>query len=193
MGGVVGSDDQNNIVINQDFMKIVVGRQIKTHEGWMCEADMLPSDLQLVEYVTSNVDSVMMREVGIIQINEKSKHARKTTELVQYKVQGFFDKEGRNKRYQWVSQSIRPSIRGNHSCNSSCRRYLIKGKFNSCQDFSLGKARQDNVSKTADHKSTNKGEQVLLISVHLQPEVWVVNRIGCWLWMIAKTIAGVIS
>ncbi len=43
--GVLSSDDQNNIVINQDDMKIVFDRQIKTHDGWVCGVDVLPSEV----------------------------------------------------------------------------------------------------------------------------------------------------
>ncbi len=61
-----GSDVQNNVVINQDGKKIVFDRCIKTHDGWVHVVDMLPSEVQFIEYVTSNVDSVVMKEVGIM-------------------------------------------------------------------------------------------------------------------------------
>ncbi len=59
-GGVLSSEDQNNIVINQDGMKIVFDKQINTHGGWMCRVDVLPSEVQLVKYAYSNVDFVVM-------------------------------------------------------------------------------------------------------------------------------------
>ncbi len=39
----------------------------------MCGVDVLPSEVQLVEYITSNVDSVAMTELGMIQRNETTK------------------------------------------------------------------------------------------------------------------------
>ncbi len=77
-GGVLSSDDQNKIVINHDCMKIVFDQRIKTHDGWVCGVDVLPSEVQSIEYATSVVDSV--REVGMIQRNEKWKQAEKSTE-----------------------------------------------------------------------------------------------------------------
>ncbi len=43
-GGVLSSDDQNNIVINQDGVKIVFDRRIKTCNGWVCGVEVLPSE-----------------------------------------------------------------------------------------------------------------------------------------------------
>ncbi len=63
-------------------MKIVFVCQIKSADGWVCGVDMLSAEVQLAENATSNVDSVMMREVGLIQRNENSLHARKITELL---------------------------------------------------------------------------------------------------------------
>ncbi len=83
-GGVRSSDDQNNIVVNQDGVKIVFDRRIKTHDGWVCGVDVLPSEVQLIEYASSNVDSVM--EVGMIQRNKNWKQAEKSTEWHQIRV-----------------------------------------------------------------------------------------------------------
>ncbi len=52
-GGVLSSDDQKNIVINQDRMKI--DRRIKTCDGWVCGVDVLPSEAQMIEFTISNV------------------------------------------------------------------------------------------------------------------------------------------
>ncbi len=49
-GGVLSSDDQNFFVVNQGGMKIAFDRQIKVHGCWVCGVDMLPSEVQLVEY-----------------------------------------------------------------------------------------------------------------------------------------------
>ncbi len=64
-GGVLSSDDQNNIVINHDGMKIVFDQQIKTCDGWVCGVDVLPSEVQSIEFTTLNVDSV--REVDLFK------------------------------------------------------------------------------------------------------------------------------
>ncbi len=52
----------------------------------MFGVDVLPNEVQSYECVTSNVNSVMMMEVGMIQRNENTKHARTTNELFNYKV-----------------------------------------------------------------------------------------------------------
>ncbi len=64
-GNVLSSDDQSNIVINQDGMNAVFDRQIKTHDGWVFGVDLFPIEAKSIEYATSNVVSVMMTEVGI--------------------------------------------------------------------------------------------------------------------------------
>ena len=70
-------------------MKIVFDRRIKTRDGWVCGVDVLPSEVQSIEYATSNLDSV--REVGMIQRNKNWKQARKSTEWHEHKAQVFFD------------------------------------------------------------------------------------------------------
>ncbi len=59
---------------------------------------MLPSEVQSIEYATSNVDSV--REVGMIQRNENWKQAEKSTEWYQHK--GSLIRKGK----QEISMSI---------------------------------------------------------------------------------------
>ncbi len=84
-GGVHSSDDQIIIVINQDGTKIVFDRKIKTCDDWVCGVDVLQREVQLIKYDNSNVDSVMMRKVGMIQRKKNSKHSRKNTKMLQQK------------------------------------------------------------------------------------------------------------
>ncbi len=51
----------------------------------VCEMDVLPSEGQFVEYANSNVDSVVMMEVGMIQWNETTNQAGMITELLKHK------------------------------------------------------------------------------------------------------------
>ena len=111
-GEVLSSDDQNNIDIKQDGMKIVFDWQIKTCDGWVCGMDVLPYEAQSVEYANTNVDSIMMRKAGIKQRNESCKKVEKAAELYQEKSSVI--KKGSSKRYQLVSQSIGSSIRDYH-------------------------------------------------------------------------------
>ncbi len=53
--------------------------------GWVFGVDVLPSEVQSIEYATSNVDSVMMGKVGMIQQIKNSKHETNITEMLQHK------------------------------------------------------------------------------------------------------------
>ncbi len=44
-------------------MKIVFDKN-QDHYGWVCEVDVFPSEVQSVEYATSNVDSVIIKGSG---------------------------------------------------------------------------------------------------------------------------------
>ncbi len=41
-------------------MNVVLDRRIKTCDGWVCRVDVLPCEVQSVEYATSYVYYVMM-------------------------------------------------------------------------------------------------------------------------------------
>ncbi len=64
-------------------MKIVFDRRIKTCDGWVCGVEVLPSEVQSIEYATSNVDS--MGDVSMIQRNENWKTAEKIPDCYQHK------------------------------------------------------------------------------------------------------------
>ena len=55
---------------------------------------------------------------------------------------------------------------------------VLIGKFNTCEDCPLGKARQMNGSKKAVTRSSEIGEKLFWTSVHLQQRVWVAGAIG---------------
>ena len=65
----LSSDDQNNISMKQDSMKIVFDWWINTHDDWLCQVDVLPCEVQSVESANQNVDSIMMGEAGMRQRN----------------------------------------------------------------------------------------------------------------------------
>ncbi len=159
--GVLRSDDQKNIVINQDDINIVFDRQIKTCDSWMCRVNMFPSEVQSIEYDkydTLNIDSIMMREVEVIQRNKNSKHARKITELLQHK--GSLIRKGETRDINEYHNAF--GLNGNQHVLSHAEGILSNGKFNCCEDCTLGKARQANVSKNAVPRSTNNGYQLFL-------------------------------
>ncbi len=155
---VFSNDDQNNIVIIQGGVKIVYDRQIKTHDGWMCGVDVLPSEAQSIEYATSVVDSV--REVGMIQRNENWKQSGKSTEWHQHK--GFLIRKGGTKDINEYHKALGHPSQAITRTRDYAEGILLKGNFHPCEDCALGKARQANMSKKAVPRSTNKGKWLFI-------------------------------
>ncbi len=156
-GGLLRSDDQNNIVVNQDGVKIVFDCRIKTRDGWVCGVDVLPSEAQSIKYATSNVDSAM--EVGMIQRNKNWKQAGKST---WHKYKGSLIRKGRTRDINEYQKALgHPSEAITHA-TTHAEGILLKGNIIPCEDCILGMARQANVSKKAVPWSKNEGEQLFI-------------------------------
>ncbi len=85
--------------------------------------DVLLSEVQSIEYATSNVDSV--REVGMIQRNENWKQAEKSTEWHQHK--GSLIRQGRTKDINEYHKALgHPSEAITHA-TAYAKGILLKG------------------------------------------------------------------
>ncbi len=114
---------------------------------------MLPSEVQSYECATSNENSVMMREVGMFQRNENTKHARTTNESFNFKV-------SLTRKGETSDISENPKALGHPSESITCapayaEGILLKEKFNPCKHCTVGKARQANIRKKEVFRSTN--------------------------------------
>ncbi len=126
-------------------MKIVFDSRIKTCDGLVCGVDVLPSEVQSIEYATSTVDSV--REAGMIQRNENLKQAEKSKEWHQQtdsliRKRRTVDINEYHKALGHLSKAITFATAHAEDISS-------KGNFNPCENCTLGKARQANVNKKA--------------------------------------------
>ncbi len=117
-------------------MKIVFDQQIKTCDGWVSGVDVLPSEVQSIEYATSNVDSV--REVGMIQRNENWKQAVKSTEWHENKYS--LIRKGGTRIHEYHKALGHPP-EAIACATAHADGILLKGTFNPCEDCALGKAR----------------------------------------------------
>ncbi len=91
----------------------------------------------------------------MIQRNENGKKAEKSTYWQQHK--GSLIRKGRTRDINEYHKLLGHPLEAITHATAHADSVLFEGNFNPCEDCTLGKARQVNVSKKAVPTSTNKG------------------------------------
>ncbi len=97
-----------------------------------------------------------MMEIGMIQRNETTKQAKIITNLLKHK--DSLIGKGETREINEQHKALGHPSEAITCATAHAEGILLKGKFNPCEDCTLGKARQANVSKKAVPRPTNKGE-----------------------------------
>ncbi len=91
---------------------------------------------------------------------ENWKQAEESTEWHQYK--GSLIRKGRTRDINEYHKALGHPSEAITCASAHAEGVSLKGNFNPCEDCALGKARQNNVSKKAVPRSTNKGERLFI-------------------------------
>ena len=156
---------------------------LKTCDGWVCGVDIFTSRTYSDDHEKPNVD--------IAQNGKQSEqHAVNTTHKTlnskgfSSKTENCKEKKSLNRKGVVVRETNafhkawgHPSESITHA-TAKTEGIMLTGKFKTCEDCALGKARQMNVSKKVVTRSSVVGERLFWMSVHLQQRVCVAGTIA---------------